>query len=256
MELLSRVGYVVHGTIYILIGALAAKLAWGARGELADPPSAIGLINDLPGGSVVVSFMALGFAAYALWRFIQAVADPDCQGKTVKGLVVRIGRLISGLGYSALAVFAARLAAGTTQGGGIQANRALQILTEPIGTLVGGLTALILFCVASDDVRKACTTNFGERLKEHKMGLLATLAGKCAGRWGFAARAVILVFGGAYLMRAAVEANPDRARGFEGILASLLGLPYGHWLLLFVALGLAAYGVFMVQAGLYRRHPF
>jgi hypothetical protein len=88
------------------------------------------------------------------------------------------------------------------------------------------------------------------------MGLLGSLAGRCAGRWGFAARAVILVFGGAYLLRAVMSADPSRARGFEGILASLLALPYGHWILLFVALGLAGYGVFMVQAGVYRRHPY
>ena len=57
-------------------------------------------------------------------------------------------------------------------------------------------------------------------------------------------------------MRAVFTSNPYRVRGFEGILASLFGLPYGEWLLLFIGLGLGAYGLFMVQAGLYRRHPY
>jgi hypothetical protein len=122
--------------------------------------------------------------------------------------------------------------------------------------LTGGLVALILLIVASDDVRKACTANFGERLKHKQMGAHVSIASRCAGRWGFAARAVILVLGGAYLLRAVLTAEPYRARGFEGILASLLALPYGDWVLGFVALGLAAYGVFMVQAGLFRKHPF
>jgi hypothetical protein len=155
-----------------------------------------------------------------------------------------------------LAFFAIQLAAGNARQGGGQANWLYRLLTEPFGALAGGLLALILLGVASDDVRKACTTNFGERLKEHKMSVAVFTVSRCAGIWGFAARAIILVSGGIYLIRAVFAAEPHRARGFEGILAGFLQLPYGEWILLFVALGLAAYGLFMVQTGLYRRHPF
>jgi hypothetical protein len=55
MEVLSRVGYVVHGGIYLVIGTLAARLAWGARGELADPPSVIDILDKLPAGDFLVS---------------------------------------------------------------------------------------------------------------------------------------------------------------------------------------------------------
>ena len=230
-------------------------MAWGIRGHLADPPGAIEIIDALPNGDVLVSIIAAGLVAYALWRLVQAIADPDCQGRSLKGLIVRIGRAVSGIGYGALALFASRLAAGTVRDGGTQ-NWAYQLLTEPVGPIVGGLLALVLIVVAGDDVRKACTRNFGERLNDHEMSVpLATLS-RCAGVWGFAARAVVLVFGGAYLMYAVFTADPNSARGFEGILASFLLLPHGDWILLFVSLGLAAYGVFMVQAGIYRRHPF
>ena len=110
IEKISRWGYVIHGLVYVLIGALALKVAWGLRGQLADPPSAIEVITRQPMGDVLVTLVASGLAAYALWRLIQAIADPDCQGRTFKGLFVRSGRLISGFGYAALALFAARLA--------------------------------------------------------------------------------------------------------------------------------------------------
>jgi hypothetical protein len=256
MELLSRLGYVAHGAVYIFIGALAARLAWGMRGKLADPPSAIRIIGDLPGGGFLTAFMAAGLVSYAMWRFVQAIADPDCQGRTVKGVIVRVGRVVSGVGYTALAFLAFQLAAATGQSAEPESNWAYRLLTEPVGAVLGALTAVIVLCVASDDVRKACTTNFGERLKHHEMSPAVSLAGRCAGSWGFAARAVVFTFGGIYLMRAVFENNPGRAKGFEGILASFLEFPHGTWILGLVALGLAAYGVFMVQAGLYRRHPF
>src|SRR5687767_10654861 len=99
IETISRVGYIVHGFVYMVIGALAFKVAWGMRGQLADPPSAMELIRNQPMGDVIVTFIGCGLAAYALWRFVQAISDPDCQGKTAKGLFVRTGRLISGFGY-------------------------------------------------------------------------------------------------------------------------------------------------------------
>jgi hypothetical protein len=256
MEVVSRIGYVVHGAIYLVIGALAAGLAWGARGELADPPSAIEIIDKLPAGDVLVTLIAGGLAAYALWRFVQAIADPDRQGRTVKGVIVRAGRVISGIGYSALALFAGGMASGSIQHGGGEPNWMYRVLTEPLGAMAGGLVGLILLCVATDDVRKACTTNFGERLKRNEMSSLLTVATRCAGSWGFAARALVLVAGGVYLIRAVFADEPHRAKGFEGILAALFRLPYGDWVLGFVALGLAAYGLFMVQAGVFRRHPY
>jgi Domain of Unknown Function (DUF1206) len=252
MEWLSRIGYIAHGAIYIFIGLLAATLAWGAHGKLADPPSAIELIDQLPMGDVVVSCFAAGFVAYAVWRFVQAIADPDCQGKTAKGLAVRAGRVISGFGYAGLAVFAGRLAAGSAQNADSTPSWAYRLLTDPVGAFAGGVVAIILLGVAIDDVRKACTANFGERLKQEETAFLLS---RFAGSWGFAARAVILFLGGVYLMRALFAAEPYRAKGFEGILAGLLRMPHGDWLLGLVALGLAAYGIFMVHAGIYRRHP-
>ncbi len=256
MEVLSRVGYMVHGVIYIMIGVLAARIAWGDPGWLTDPTTAIALIDSIPHGDILVGVIAAGLVGYALWRFVQAVADPDQQGTTVRGLIVRTGRCVSGLGYLALAAFAARLVADSPQDGGMQRNWAYRLLSEPLGAFAGGLIGLILIGVATDDVRKACTRNFGERFKHEEMKLFQRTASECAGRWGFAARALILTFGGIYLLRAVFAAQPQRAKGFTGILASFLMMPFGNWLLGFVALGLAAHGLYMVHAGLYRRHPF
>jgi hypothetical protein len=255
-EKLSRVGYVVHGFVFIVIGVLAARISWGERGELADPPSAIQIIREQPLGELIVVLIAIGLAAYGLWRFVQAIADPDQQGTTMKGLIVRIGRFISGLGYSALSVFSLRLAAGIARAPEENPGWAVRVLTEPLGAYVGALVAVILLGVASDDLRKAFTANFGERFKHQEMSGAESLAAKLAGSWGFAARALILIFAGAYLLAAILQDSPSRVKGFEGILGSMLALPYGQWLLRFVGLGLVAYGFFMGQAGLRRRHPY
>jgi hypothetical protein len=92
-------------------------------------------------------------------------------------------------------------------------------------------------------------------MKASDMTMAQRIWSRCAGRWGFAARATVLCFGGAFLLRASWYANPGEVKGFSGVLASILGLPYGNWVLGGVGLGLAAYGCFMIMAGRYRHHP-
>ena len=256
VERLARIGYVVHGLLYVVIGILAAKLAWGARGKLTDPSSVIVTIYNQPLGKMLVVLIAVGMVCYALWRFIQTVADPDRQGKSLKGLIVRAGRFISGIGYFGLALFSVRLIMGNTRSDTVEINWARNLLIEPIGAVAGLLGAVTLLGIAGDDIRKSCTNRFGERIQHHKMWLWESLMTKCAGSWGVATRAVVLIFGSAFFIRAVIEADPSRAKGFEGILASMFALPHGHLLLGLISLGLVSYGVFMTQVGLRRRHPF
>lgn len=254
VEGLSRLGYAVHGLVYLVIGLLGVKLVSGTQGgQLADPPDAIAVLGRQPIlGGIIATVIAAGLASYALWRILQAVTDPDKQGTGIKGLIVRTGRLVSGAGYLLLALFAVRIGAGLPVARQSQATEAVSLIRESPGAFLGGLIALVLLGVALDDVRKASTGNFGERL--NRTG--STFAARCTGHWGFAARSLILFFASVYLMRAALQANPQEVKGFEGVLAAMLGMPYGNWLLGFVSLGMMSYGLFMIQAGVYRRHPY
>ena len=64
-----------------------------------------------------------------------------------------------------------------------------------------------------------------------------------------------IVFGvvGTFLVRAALEYDPQEARGLGGALQTLAQQPLGPWLLGAVALGLVAYGLFMLSVARYRR---
>ena len=57
---------------------------------------------------------------------------------------------------------------------------------------------------------------------------------------------------GSFLVRAALEHDPQEARGLGGALQTLAQQPFGAWLLGAVALGLVAYGLFMLSVARYR----
>jgi hypothetical protein len=54
------------------------------------------------------------------------------------------------------------------------------------------------------------------------------------------------------LVLAAVQYDPDKARGLDAALRAMAAQPYGTWLLGVTALGIAAYGLFSVVQSRYR----
>ena len=73
------------------------------------------------------------------------------------------------------------------------------------------------------------------------------------GRAGYAARGVVFVVIGAFLVVAAYQSDPSEARGLGGALLALQGQPFGRALFGLVALGLAAFGAFGFLEARYRR---
>ena len=84
---LARAGYAAKGVLYITIGILAAMAAFGGGGDGATTGSkgAIRAIQEQPFGQVLLVLLTVGLAGYALWRFVQAILDPEGEGTDAKG---------------------------------------------------------------------------------------------------------------------------------------------------------------------------
>jgi H+/Cl- antiporter ClcA len=69
------------------------------------------------------------------------------------------------------------------------------------------------------------------------------------GRMGFAARGVVFVLIGGFLILAAIRSSSSEVHGLGGALQALQQQPYGWVLLALTAIGLFAFGIFgLVQA--------
>jgi hypothetical protein len=255
MERLAAVGFFVYGGVYVLVGTLAAKVALGTGGRITSSEGAILEVAREPFGNILLLVIMLGLLAYSSWRLTQAIADPEGKGKGVKGLVVRSGRFVSAISYGALALFTLEVVLGARRTSGDK-NWALRLLTDPLGAVFGTLIGLIILAVAVAQFYKAYTAKFGEAM--HRSGMTQTERcwGDYAARLGFSARGLVFALTGGYLLYAVFDANPSQVKSVDELLLTLLRLPYGHWILAVVALGLAGYGMFMILVSIHRRHPY
>jgi hypothetical protein len=71
LNALARVGLVAKGASFALVGILASKLAVESGGKATSRQGALQSLAQHSFGKFLLILLAVGFAAYALWRFAQ-----------------------------------------------------------------------------------------------------------------------------------------------------------------------------------------
>ena len=123
----ARVGLIAYGAMHLLIGYLAARLAWGVRGADADQTGALQTVADGPGGAVLLWIIGLGMLALALWQagevllWWHGLFDPEHRKRTA---LVCTKCLAKALVYAVLGITALLFALGRRVRGGRAAARA------------------------------------------------------------------------------------------------------------------------------------
>ena len=257
MAVLARLGYAVKGIVYLVIGILAVQLAANRGGKATDQRGAIHIIYDQPFGRFLLIVVAIGLIAFALWSFIQAIFDTEGKGTKAKGIVARLGYAGVGVSYGLLAVGTIQLLTGTGNGGNSSTSSAQNwtgvVLRYGIGVALIVIVGLGVIGVAGYLFYRAYSANFQQQLalqgvsRRLKQGLLFL------GRLGYAALGVVFCIIGLFLVIAALQHNPNDAKGLDSALQVLLQQPFGPFLLAIVALGLIAYGAYSFVEARYRR---
>jgi hypothetical protein len=244
---LARTGLVAKGVSYCLVGALAVKLAVGAGGEATSRQGALQTLAHHGFGRVVLAALVAGFAAYALWRFVQAYAEkPSEEDSAAKAWGKRAGYVGRGVVYAGLTYSTLRLLfGGQAQSQDQKAHHSTAVvLSWPAGPWLVGLGGLVLLGAALWNLYRGISRKFEDKWRRNKLSPALKTWGSRAGLVGHVARFVVFGLIGAFVIKAAVDYSPKDAIGLDGALEKLARAPYGPWLLGLTAAGLVAYGVF------------
>ena len=256
----ARTGFAAKGVVYIVIGVLALETALHSGAAAPDQRGALLAIYGQPFGRVLLAIVGLGLLAYALTSFIRAAIDPEHEGHDAKGSATRIGDAVIGVAYASLGIGALQLAflAHASTGVNKGSNTTTQdytarMLAAPAGVALVTLVGLIVAGAAIALAYQAISGHFTRHFALDQMSEVTRRAVTIVGRCGLLALSVVLAITAIFLIVAAWQHNPGQAKGLSGALTTLAQQPFGPALLVVVALGLLAYGIYSFAEARYRR---
>ena len=255
IEKLARFGFIAKGVIYVLLGILAVMAAVGqGSSQQADRNGVLQLIFEQPFGRILAILLVIGVIGYAIWRFIEAIKDPYQVGSDSKGMLKRVGYFVSGLIYTGFALSIIRLLAGSGSGN----SNSRQTLTAKVLQMDAGpflviLAGVIVIIVGIVQFYRAYKTEFNKRLNTQSLSSDVKEWITRIGRIGYTARGIVWLIVGFFVVRAGMESDASEVKGSQGVFSFLEQLSYGQWILLAVAIGVVAYGIFQfVKARYYQ----
>ena len=250
---LFRAGYIARALVYLVPGVLALRLVIGTHGAMITQTGTIGVIGRQPQGRLLLLPVAAGLAGYALWGMARAVLDPLRKGRSIQGILERLGFAMSGLAYAGLLAATVRFLVSAPHAAKGR-DWAAELLSKPSGEWLLGIVGLCWIAGAGIlQIVEGWRGTFKDDLALERMGSGERRWATRLGHVGIVARGVMFSIVGMLLVAAALHANPHKESGLDGALLELTRQPFGRILLAALALGLVVFGAFSVMCARWMR---
>ncbi|MFZ1995761.1 MAG: DUF1206 domain-containing protein [Solirubrobacteraceae bacterium] len=251
LRAMARVGLVARGAVYGVIGILAFKLAIGSGGKTESQSGALQTVARQRFGEILLIALAIGLAAYAIWRLIDGVVGsrPDDDG----ALQRRVSAVGSAVAYAALCVVAIKILSGRHPSSGSPKPAAAGVLGWPGGPLIVGIAGLVVIGVGLYQGYKGIARKFLDDSDTARMSQRTRTAFTGLGVAGHVARAATFLLIGYGLVKAALDYSARSAIGLDGALQKLVHASAGPLLLGIVALGFIAFALYSIADARYHR---
>ncbi|WP_103501689.1 MULTISPECIES: DUF1206 domain-containing protein [unclassified Streptomyces] len=252
-RLLARAGLASQAVIYFLVGVVAVRVAFEGDGQQADQGGALEELASQPFGAALVWAVGCGVAALALWRLAEAVfGTSGPEGRSAKKRIPAAGgaALCAMTSYTVLAFAAGQQGSGSSD----EQSRDMtaRAMEWPAGPWLVGAAGVAVLGTGLWIAGRALMRKFREDLRPGTPRT-ARRAIDVLGVAGGLARGLVFATAGVFVVRAALEYDPDEAKGLDDALRTLAETPAGPWLLVAVAVGLALFGLFALAMSRWQR---
>lgn len=253
LEILTRTGFIGYGVVHLLFAWLAAQIAFGKSSADGDQAGAMQTLAAQPLGKFLVIAIGVGLLAMAIWQALEAAVGhrEDRGGERTMERVVSAARTLVYLyfAYTAYKVFSNANADSADR----QEAMTAQLMSSSGGRWLVGLAGLVLAGIGIGLVVYGLIKRFEKHLRTGQMSPSTRQLTRRLGVAGYAAKGVAYGIAGVLLVVAAVQYDPDKARGLDAALHALREQPYGTALLTIVALGIAAFAAYCFVQAKYRK---
>lgn len=247
----ARVGFAASGVLHLLLAYIILRLALGSGGN-ADQSGALATLAGQTGGQVMLWVAAFGLLALGLWHIAEAVVgskpsersgnDDSPAWKRAKSIGLAIANI-------AIAFSAMRFAMGSGQSSGQQnSGLSAQLMQSGWGKALLIVIGLGVLGVGGYHVYRGVMQKFFKDLRVSH-GAAITVIGVA----GYTAKGLVLGGAGLLVVFATLQADPAKASGLDAAVKTLGEAPFGKFLLMLAALGIAAFGAYSFVRSRYGR---
>ncbi|MGW3010099.1 DUF1206 domain-containing protein [Streptomyces sp. NPDC001219] len=247
VRIAARGGFVARGVIYLLVGVLALRIAFGDSGKQADRGGALAEIAARPFGGVLIWALGLGLAGMALWRLSEAgfgAAGPDGHKAGTRLLSFARAVFYAVVAFSVMSFAAGEKSSGSGAGDQQSRDATAQALGLPGGPWLVAAAGVGIAAAGAWIAVRAALRKFHKHLDRSGMSARQRRGVDVLGITGGLARGGVFAVAGVFVVKAAVTYDPDRAKGMDDTLRSFTDTSAGPWLLAATATGLALFGLF------------
>lgn len=257
LSALPSAGHLSAAVLYVTMGLLAGLVALGMHGEMPDARVAVHALWAQPFGPGLLLLVALGLLCLVTWRLLQAFCDLEGQGCSFIGWCKRIRYLLSAAFYLSVPICVARILfhVPTPSGEQLAEHAASAVIHFPFGWSIVLGTGMGFSIAGAYYLYRMCRGNFEGIFHCEKMSTNQRKVSFLLGRLGCAARGIIFLVIGYYLMIAGWNVDPSQVEGQAGALHIISQQPLGPMMLGFVAVGLVALGAFSLAEVRYGKIP-
>ncbi|MEU0220520.1 DUF1206 domain-containing protein [Streptomyces sp. NPDC006265] len=251
----ARAGFGARGVIYLLVGALSLQIAFGDTGRQADRGGALQELAQKPFGAVLLWALGIGLVGMALWRLSEALfGSVGKDGRSARKRLMATVRFAFYV-FVAYSVLSFAVSRHQSRGSSDQQSRdaTARVLEIPAGQWLVGAAGLGIVVAGGWIAVRAVLRKYRDKLRLGQMGHRTRQLVDVTGVAGGAARGLVFAVAGVFAVRAAIDYEPDRAKGMDDTLRTFADTPLGPWLLVCVAAGLVLFGVFSFAMARWRR---
>jgi uncharacterized membrane protein YiaA len=254
LEVLTRGGFVGYGIMHLALAWLAIEIAvYHHSGHSADQAGAFKLIGQQPLGKVLLIVIAVGLAAMAVWQLLlAAVGHTDERDR--KRDIARLASAGLAVAYGLLCFICVKTIIGAEgSNSASQRKTTSTILAHPWGRWLVAIAGLVVLGSGIGMIVYGIRTKFEKKLDFRSASPQMRRSVLWIARTGYAGKGVTFGIIGVLLMVAAFADQAHRADGLDGALHTLAAQPFGKVLLIAVAIGLVAYGLYGIAQSRYRK---
>ena len=209
------------------------------------------LLAGKPYGLASLFVLGIGFAAYALWRLSEAVFGVTGTPNSAGPRLTSLGRAViyAGFAYLTFTVISGTQRSQSRQ----QQDMTATAMQHAAGRWLVGIVGLIVVVIGLVLVGQGVRRTFMKYLEVSQMSPRTRRVVELLGVVGTIARGLVFALAGVLVIDAAITHRASESGGLDKALLTLRNQPFGEFLMLLAALGLAVFGIYGLCEARWRR---